>query len=263
MPHTCGPGRTCRSPGSPAPDPAAAPADCRDAANAGGPACQPAEASGRSPALRPGSPDPTAPRSPTGNGTSAAKPCSTTSVSPRTGPMPATPPGTRSPAPPPHQPHRPAGTARTRPRCPAPTRPAEPPVPQGRAAHPRARSRSETVTARPSTHRLSLKDQPQVRSTGDTFRLLLAFARQTTGKQPSQLSLADLDAPRIGAFLQHLEEQRGNGSATRNARLAAIHSLCRYAALRAPEHATVISQVLAIPPRRRDRAIVSYLTSEE
>jgi integrase/recombinase XerD len=97
----------------------------------------------------------------------------------------------------------------------------------------------------------------------DTCKLLLAFARETTGKQPSQLSLADLDAPRIGAFLQHLEEQRGNGSATRNTRLAAIHSLFRYAALRAPEHATVISQVLAIPPRRRDRAIVSYLTSEE
>ena len=93
----------------------------------------------------------------------------------------------------------------------------------------------------------------------DTCRLLLAFAQGKTGKPPSKLSLADLDATLIGAFLQHLEEQRGNGSATRNARLAAIHSLFRYAAPRAPEHATVISQVLAIPPRRRERAIVSYL----
>ena len=97
----------------------------------------------------------------------------------------------------------------------------------------------------------------------DTCRLLLAFARDKTGKVPSRLSLADLDATLIGAFLQHLEEQRGNGSATRNARLAAVHSLFRYAAPRAPEHAAVISQVLAIPPRRRDRAIVSYLTPEE
>jgi len=97
----------------------------------------------------------------------------------------------------------------------------------------------------------------------DTCRLLLAFARDKTGKAPSRLSLADLDATLIGAFLQHLEEQRGNGSATRNARLAAIHSLFRYAAPQAPEHAAVISQVLAIPPRRRDRAIVSYLTPEE
>ena len=97
----------------------------------------------------------------------------------------------------------------------------------------------------------------------DTCKLLLAFAQARTGKAPSRLSLADLDAALIGAFLQHLEDDRGNGSATRNARLAAIHSLFRYAAPRAPEHAAVISQVLAIPPRRRDRAIVSYLTPAE
>jgi integrase/recombinase XerD len=97
----------------------------------------------------------------------------------------------------------------------------------------------------------------------DTFRLLLAFARDQTGKQPARLSLADIDATLVGAFLNHLEDQRGNGSATRNARLAAIHSLFKYAAPKAPEHAAVISQVLAIPPRRRERAIVSYLTAEE
>jgi len=97
----------------------------------------------------------------------------------------------------------------------------------------------------------------------DTLRLLLAFARGKTGKPPSMLSLADLNATLIGAFLQHLEDDRGNGSATRNARLAAIHSLFKYAAPRAPEHAAVISQVLAIPPRRRERAVVSYLTAEE
>jgi integrase/recombinase XerD len=97
----------------------------------------------------------------------------------------------------------------------------------------------------------------------DTCRLLLGFAQQQTGKAPNKLSLADLDTTLIGAFLHHLEEQRGNSHATRNARLAAIHSLFRYAAPRAPEHATVISQVLAIPPRRRERAIVSYLTPEE
>jgi len=97
----------------------------------------------------------------------------------------------------------------------------------------------------------------------DTLRLLLAFARHQTGKAPSKLSLADLDATLISAFLQHLEDDRGNGSATRNARLAAIHSLFRYAAPRVPEHAATISQVLAIPPRRRERAIVSYLTPAE
>ena len=97
----------------------------------------------------------------------------------------------------------------------------------------------------------------------DTCKLLLVFAQARTRKAPSRLSLADLDAALIGEFLQHLEEQRGNGTATRNARLAAIHSLFRYAAPRAPEHAATISQVLAIPPRRRERAIVSYLTPAE
>ena len=97
----------------------------------------------------------------------------------------------------------------------------------------------------------------------DTCKLLLSYAQERTGKAPSKLSLADLDAALIGEFLQHLEDGRGNGSATRNARLAAIHSLFRYAAPRAPEHAAVISQVLAIPPRRRERAVVSYLTPEE
>ena len=97
----------------------------------------------------------------------------------------------------------------------------------------------------------------------DTCKLLLSFAQQRTGKAPSKLSLADLDAALTGEFLQHLEDDRGNGSATRNARLAAIHSLFRYAAPRAPEHAATISQVLAIPPRRRERAIVNYLTPEE
>jgi site-specific recombinase XerD len=97
----------------------------------------------------------------------------------------------------------------------------------------------------------------------DACRLLLSFAQDKTGRAPSRLSLADLDAALIGEFLQHLEDKRGNGSATRNARLAAIHSLFRYAAPRAPEHAATISQVLAIPPRRRERATVSYLTPAE
>jgi integrase/recombinase XerD len=65
----------------------------------------------------------------------------------------------------------------------------------------------------------------------DGIRLLLQFANQKTGKPPSRLDIEDLDAPLIGAFLDHLEHQRHNSPRTRNARLAAIHSLYRYAAL--------------------------------
>jgi site-specific recombinase XerD len=65
----------------------------------------------------------------------------------------------------------------------------------------------------------------------DTFRLLLHHAHVRLKKAPSALALADLDARFIGDFLNHLEKTRGNGSRTRNARLAAIHSFFRYVAL--------------------------------
>ena len=97
----------------------------------------------------------------------------------------------------------------------------------------------------------------------DTWRMLLAFAARRAAKPPSRLDLADLDAPAIAAFLDHLEKDRGNGIRTRNARLAAIHSAFSYAALRHPEHAALIARVLAIPAKRADKALVTWLTEEE
>jgi integrase/recombinase XerD len=97
----------------------------------------------------------------------------------------------------------------------------------------------------------------------DTFRLLLGFAHEQTGKQPFQLDIDDLDAPLIGAFLAHLEEARGNSPRTRNARLGAIHSFYRFAALGHPEHAHTIARVMAIPTKRHERNTVSYLDLDE
>jgi site-specific recombinase XerD len=97
----------------------------------------------------------------------------------------------------------------------------------------------------------------------DTMKLLLAFAQQQLAKPPSALSLVDLDAPLIAAFLDHLQRDRGNSARTRNARLAAIHSLFKFAALRHPEHSSLIQRVLAIPPRRFDKALITYLTIPE
>jgi site-specific recombinase XerC len=65
----------------------------------------------------------------------------------------------------------------------------------------------------------------------DTFRLLLRFAAEQLGKNPTELAIEDLDAPFIGGFLDHLEVKRGNTARTRNARLAAIRSFPR-----APNH---------------------------
>ena len=97
----------------------------------------------------------------------------------------------------------------------------------------------------------------------DTFRLLLGFARERLAKEPSSFGLADLDAPLIGAFLDHLEKARDNKARTRNVRLAAIHSFFRYAALHEPGHAGSIQRVLAMPSKRYDRKLVGFLSRPE
>lgn len=96
-----------------------------------------------------------------------------------------------------------------------------------------------------------------------SFRLLLGFASQQTGKTPSALDIADVDAPLVAAFLDHLERDRHNSVTTRNSRLAAIHSLFGYMALHHPEHAASIQRVLAIPTKRSQRNLVTYLAEAE
>lgn len=97
----------------------------------------------------------------------------------------------------------------------------------------------------------------------DAFCLLLKFTEKRVRKTPSDLLLTDLDAPCIGAFLDHLEKDRGNCARTRNARLAAIHSLFRFAVIREPAHGELIQRVLAIPQKKFDRKVVTFLTRQE
>ena len=97
----------------------------------------------------------------------------------------------------------------------------------------------------------------------DGWRLLLRYANDRIQKQPCQLDITDLDAPFIAGFLTYLEQERGNSVSTRNARLAAIRSFFRYAALSHPEHAELIARVLAIPNKRAERTELSYLDPHE
>lgn len=97
----------------------------------------------------------------------------------------------------------------------------------------------------------------------DTFRLLLKFAQQRLKKAPSTLTLKDLEAPVITAFLDHLENDRSNSPRSRNVRLAAIHSFFRYVALQEPLHSALIQRVLAIPTKRTESKPVEFLTRPE
>lgn len=97
----------------------------------------------------------------------------------------------------------------------------------------------------------------------DTFRLLFHFTQHQLGKQPSALALEDLDAPFIGAFLDHLEKTRRNGARSRNLRLAAVRSFFRYVSFQEPGQSNHIQRVLAIPTKRHDRPLIDFLTRPE
>lgn len=102
-----------------------------------------------------------------------------------------------------------------------------------------------------------------VASYRDAFELLLRFAQGRTRRPPSSLTLADLDAPMVLAFLEHLEKERGNSVRTRNNRLAAIRSFMRYASLREPTCLAVAQRVMAIPSKRFDTPVLGFLSRDE
>src|SRR5580704_5277581 len=102
-----------------------------------------------------------------------------------------------------------------------------------------------------------------VASYRDTFRLLLGYARTRIRKTPTELALAEIDAPFVLGFLAHLERDRGNCPRTRNARFAAIRSFLQFAALKCPASLPSIQRVLAIPMKRFDRRVLGFLSRDE
>lgn len=97
----------------------------------------------------------------------------------------------------------------------------------------------------------------------DAFRLLLTFLQHHRQRTPEALTLDDLDAPVILAFLDHLEGDRANTVRSRNARLTAIRSFVRFVALRTPDGVDLTTRVLAIPRKRVPRRLVHFLTRAE
>jgi integrase/recombinase XerD len=97
----------------------------------------------------------------------------------------------------------------------------------------------------------------------DAFRLLLRYVQDRARKPLATLTLAELDAPVLLAFLEHLERDRHNGIRSRNARLAALRSFYRYIATRDPLSLPIAQRVLAIPAKRHDRPLLGFLSREE
>ena len=102
-----------------------------------------------------------------------------------------------------------------------------------------------------------------IRSFRDALKLLLIFLKGHLQRPAATLDFPDLSREHVLGFLQHLENDRGNCAATRNVRLAALHSFARYAAPLFPLHCGVCQVILAIPFKRADQRTVEYLEHNE
>src|SRR5437764_362936 len=101
------------------------------------------------------------------------------------------------------------------------------------------------------------------RSYRDTLRLLLPSVARRARKPIDRLAVADVSADCVRQFLNHLEEKRECGIATRNQRLAAIHALARFIGLHAPELVEWCGQVCAVPFKKSPKGLVTYLEKAE
>jgi integrase/recombinase XerD len=102
-----------------------------------------------------------------------------------------------------------------------------------------------------------------IESYRDTFRLLLGYAEEHFHKLPARLTLKDFDTKLVLGFLDHLESARHNCVRSRNARLAAVHSFCRYITLKCPEALYLAQQILAIPVKRYEKPMLGSMSREE
>jgi len=102
-----------------------------------------------------------------------------------------------------------------------------------------------------------------VRSYRDALALLLRFLAVRHGRPVVELDLDSLDADSVLAYLDHLEQDRGNSTLTRNARLAALHAFARFAATLQPECLDTCQRLLAVPFKRAQSRAVEYLEAEE
>jgi site-specific recombinase XerD len=101
------------------------------------------------------------------------------------------------------------------------------------------------------------------RSYRDTLCLLIPFIAQHARKEVDRLLVIDVSSDMVRLFLRYLEESRKCGVATRNQRLAAIHSLARFIGLHSPEHVAWCGQLRTIPPKRAPRSTITYLEKSE
>jgi site-specific recombinase XerD len=102
-----------------------------------------------------------------------------------------------------------------------------------------------------------------VASYRDSLKLFLVFVSKRKGRPPSSLTVADLNADELVAFLNHLESERGCSIATRNVRRTALRTFFRHVGYQDPGALGVVERALLVPSKRCDQASVDFLRPDE
>jgi integrase/recombinase XerD len=96
----------------------------------------------------------------------------------------------------------------------------------------------------------------------DTFILFLMFHKEKKGIQAEKLAFRLITKDSVVEFLNWLEVERKCCAATRNVRLAALHSFFRYLQYQSPEYMMEWQQILSIPSKKTEKATINYLSVE-
>lgn len=97
----------------------------------------------------------------------------------------------------------------------------------------------------------------------DSLQLFFFDLAEAKGGDVSKLRLDDITEKNVLAFLDHLESRRGNSAATRNSRLTAIRSLCRYLIRKDPTHAAEYGLIVSIAGKKGPKPDIRYLEPAE
>lgn len=97
----------------------------------------------------------------------------------------------------------------------------------------------------------------------DTFRLFLGYCRDGENIAPEKLRVEMVDEKLVLRFLGWLQDKRGCSIATRNNRLAAIHSFFRYIQSREPAHMLICQRIIQVPFKKHQTDIIRHLTPEQ
>jgi integrase/recombinase XerD len=102
-----------------------------------------------------------------------------------------------------------------------------------------------------------------IQSYRDSLKLFFGFLSKRTRRPFERIGLDDLTADAAQAFLKHLESERSNTPATRNSRLTALHSFCKYLLRNELSRAAQYNQILALELKRVPTMPATYLEPEE